>query len=618
MNFRFDDILPYLASAYRRGVLVPFIGSGMSVPSCAGWVRFLVGLAGEAGITVPANLQNGSRRKVEAAELYRLADRAVRGLSTLSATTRANAYRRALLSNNKAPGTCDIPEQTRALARRHWPLVLTTNYDDLYVVSRWRQSSGGATVSPEAPEVLGRGVEDCHKIVRSLDTPTRPILWALQGFLGGQAERHEKLLPDARRRLELESQVVAGHQQYQNVINAQAHFRRAFAEVFHRRSLLFLGSGILEDYLVNLFGEIAHHYGPSPHPHFALFPAMAHKTLDAQFLQTRLGIVPVFFERFDVLPKLLDEMADCLSGTGHAPRAGAAASPVAWMPDELGFSLTNGSRPPFGSVRKFRLRYASLPVPAADGSECVIVSLGRSASNRPLEGSQAKGLLAAAGLMSKSRGSGWRALDLAPSYVYRYGDTALFGISARLRKISQKTADHRDLGIIPEAVQAALSAASRAGFRRVHLGSVASGRQRLWHPFHPFVQTLAGVRCFLAENPDTCIETLEVYVLQPSVWSPVLAGRIPVAEILSSDVAKIWVDVRDPDGASEILGVVARGPTRVKELKKLCGLAPDRWSVDILPRPSRVRPAVKNPDDLLVSPTSLVVFTPRARVEPAA
>ena len=42
---------------------------------------------------------------------------------------------------------------------------------------------------------------------------------------------------------ELAGQVVAGHQQYQNAINAHAHFRRAFAEVFRRRSLLFLGSG---------------------------------------------------------------------------------------------------------------------------------------------------------------------------------------------------------------------------------------------------------------------------------------------------------------------------------------------------------------------------------------
>ncbi|HYH94706.1 SIR2 family protein [Hyalangium sp.] len=611
MDFRFDDILPYLASAYRRGVLVPFIGSGMSVPTCTGWKAFILRLADEAGIAVSANLKNGQRKTLDSAELYRLADRAVRGLGTLSATARANAYRRALIPSGKAPGSCDIPEQTRTLARRHWPLVLSTNYDDLYPVSRWRQSSGGETAAAEAPEVLGRDVEDCHKVVRSLDRPSRPILWALQGFLGGQAALQDKLVSDRRRRLVLEGQVVAGHQQYQNVINSQIHFRRAFAEVFHRRSLLFLGSGILEDYFVNLFGEISHHYGPSPHPHFALFPRMAKKTLDSQFLRTRLGITPVFYDDYGVLPELLDRLANCLSGSGDPPHAGAPATPVAWMHDELGFSLSNGSRPPFGSARKVRLRYAPLPVPARDGSECAIVSVGRTVSNRPLEGGQARTLLAEMGLKVGARGRGWKALDKAPSLVFRFGDEPLFGIAARLRNTTGRTADHRDLGIISESVGAALRAASRAGFRRVHLGPVASGRYRLWHPFHPFVQTLTGVREFFASNPDTRIDTLELHVMHPAVWSPVLAGRIPVAELLSSNVTKIWVDIRDPEGRSEILGVITRGSTKLGDIKKLCGLVPDRWSADILPRPSRLPPAVQNPDDLLVAPTSLVVFTPR-------
>jgi len=172
--------------------------------------------------------------------------------------------------------------------------------------------------------------------------------------------------------------------------------------------------------------------------------------------------------------------------------------------------------------------------------------------------------------------------------------------------------DHRDLGIIADAVSAALLAASQAGFRRVHLGPVASGKYRLWHPFHPFVQTLTGVREFLARHPDTGIETFELHVMSPAVWSPVLAGRIPVAEILSSDVTKIWVDIRDPEGASEILAVIARGPTRLADIKRLCGLAPDRWLADILPRPRQLATAGKDSDEMLVSPTSMVVFTPRA------
>lgn len=607
MDFSFDDILSYLASAYRRGVLVPFIGSGMSVGACTSWQAFLEKLAVEAG------LAGAGGKKVETSELYRLADQAAHGLRILNAEARAHAYRRALLSEEKSAGACAIPPQTQALARRHWPLVLSTNYDDLYVASRLKQSSGGDTTTPEAPEILGRSVEDCHKVVRSLDTPTRPILWALQGYLGGQAATPDTFVPDKERRQELESQVVAGHQQYQNVINSQAHFRRAFAEVFHRRSLLFLGSGILEDYLVNLFGEIAHHYGPSPHPHFALFPQWVRETLDARFLQTRLGILPVYFKDYGELPRLLEHLANCLSGTGHPPHANAPPSPVAWMPDELGFTLSNGSRPPFRRTRKLRLRYVELPVPAEGGSECVVVSLGRRENNHPREGSQARALLGAAGLSSAEDGSSWRALDEAPSLVYRFGDKPIFGIAAR-RKDSPaapptKGPDHRDLNLISQAVCLALSEVSKAGFRTVHIGPVSSGRHRQWHPFHPFVQTLVGVRQFLAESPSTSIETIELHVMSPSVWSPVLAGRIPVAEILSSEVAKIWVDIRDPDGASEILAIIARGPTSLEVIKKLCGLDPARWKADILPRPSEA-PVQDTSNEQVVAPTSLVVLTP--------
>ncbi|HZI03792.1 MAG TPA: hypothetical protein VEZ71_07205, partial [Archangium sp.] len=55
----FDDILPFLASAYRRGVLVPFIGSGMSIPACTGWLDFLTQLADAAGVPVPDHLRKG-------------------------------------------------------------------------------------------------------------------------------------------------------------------------------------------------------------------------------------------------------------------------------------------------------------------------------------------------------------------------------------------------------------------------------------------------------------------------------------------------------------------------------------------------------------------------------
>jgi hypothetical protein len=108
---RFDDILPHLIDAYRRGVLVPFIGSGMSRPACTGWQPFVEKLAGEAGLEIPKP-SDGSTGELPPAELYRLADKAVHRLRHKNVEERADAYRRALLDAPGASGFCAVPPQT--------------------------------------------------------------------------------------------------------------------------------------------------------------------------------------------------------------------------------------------------------------------------------------------------------------------------------------------------------------------------------------------------------------------------------------------------------------------------------------------------------------------------
>jgi hypothetical protein len=245
--------------------------------------------------------------------------------------------------------------------------------------------------------------------------------------------------------------------------------------------------------------------------------------------------------------------------------------------------------------------------------------VGRDSDNQLLQGTQAATLLAdavKAGLLPDAEPRHWHALDEEPSYVYRFGDAPIFGVAARMKLppgdgVADDAQDRRDLGIISDAVFAALREVARAGFRRVRLGPVASGRYRLWHPIHPFVQTLLGVRRFFAEHPDTELQVVDAHVMAPAVWSPVLAGKIPVGDILSSDVMKVWVDIRDPDGTSEIFAVIVRGPTPVADIKRLCGLDPRRWSTEVLPRSRQDTPESRDEDTLLVAPTSIVVFSPR-------
>ncbi len=646
---RFDDVLPYLASAYRRSLLVPFIGSGMSVGTCTNWERFVEGLASAAGLQAPA--APGGLRDTSA--LYRFADKAVLGLNTLDTHARVEAYRAALNKEGKAAGTCGIPTQTQSLAQCYWPLVLSTNYDDLYIASRINQSAPakmtgsrrtGSSAALEEneraetdiPEVLGRSIEDSHKVLRSLDSQTRPILWALQGFIGGQARTSEALIPEPPRRQELANQMVLGHQQYQQAINTQPHFRRAFAEVFSRRSLLFLGSGILEDYLINLFGEIVHNYGPGPHPHFALIcrqsfedakdPSKSRPPPDPQFFQMRLGITPVLFDTFEQLPEMLDRLAEAVGARTRSSSSGASP-PVSWMPDELGFGLTDGLSPS-KEVRRLRLRYAPLPVPRGSG-ECVVVSVGRARDNsRPVHGNQANGFLESArseGLVASTGAEGWTPLrgTYSAPLTFRFGDTPVFAIAARIDLPAplppvhpDDPEDDRDLGIIVDAVVESLRGVEEAGFTHVHLGPVASGQYRLWAPLHPFIQTLAGVRQYFEAHPHSKLQLVEFHIFSPSVWFPIVAGKIPVGEVLSSRMMKIWVDVRNAEGVSELFAVTTGGqePVTIGTIKELCGLPSDRWNAELLPRQRKDEPS--NADDRLVTPTSIVVFSPRPPTGP--
>jgi hypothetical protein len=428
----------------------------------------------------------------------------------------------------------------------------------------------------------------------------------LQGFLGGQAAPPERFIRRERRPAFV-NQVVVGHQQYQNVTNAQPHFRRAFAEVFRRRSFLFLGSGLLEEYLINLFGEILHHFGPSPRPHFALVPEERRNVLDPQFLQTRLGVVPIFYGNHDELPMFLGELAERIRGTSGEP-------PVAWMMDELGFAFANGTLAPSDTVRRVKLRHLSyptgLPVPAEGLSECTIANLGRDDGSVLREGSRAGALIEKA----QKRGVKWQPWvpsDEEPSYAYRYGTSPIFGVCARSRNASPGQGhEWGDLSTIPEAVYSALCTVDTAGFRSVNLGPVASEPQSPWNPRHQFVQTLAGIRLFFASTPGTIIETLTLHVFEPSVWSEIVSGKVPVSEFLSSAVTTFWVEVRDAEGEPEFHSVTVRGSTTVGQLKELCGLEREHWSTEILP-PSTKPVSLDREDELEVVPTSIVIFSPR-------
>lgn len=593
-DLEFDEVLPHIVTFYRKGLLAPFIGSGMSRPTCTSWTAMLSKLAEETGLP---HASFGRDEIVPSTTLYRLADLIVSALRPLLQEERAAKYRNALRawdSTEKAT----VPLQTLALARLFWPLVLTTNYDDLF----WSATEGRAR-----PDIVGRKLEDCHRLLRSLDDSSPPILWALQGFLGGQREDPAGIIRDARHRLGLANQIVLGHQQYQRTINAEAHFRRAFAEVFRRRSLLFLGSGLLEDYLVNLFGEIIHHHGPGPYPHFALLSKAERERFDPWFLQTRLGIVPVFYAGHGELPAYLDHLAAAVEARTRGSRPRAATAEL----NQFGFDLFRGQT---GDEAPFRIEISNAPLPIPDPTdgECSVVSVGRW-KNEPLEGGQVRDHLAVArekGLISDSERIDWIPLDEAPSYIFRYGSTSVFAVAARRRDLSGREHDRRDLGIIPEAINILLTKIDALGFKTVYMGAIASGRRAPWHPIHPFAQVLRGIRRFAAQRKERNLDRVCLSIVNPAVWYPILANKIPVLELISSDLVTHRVEVSDSDGGLECFSVTLRESPLLGELLMFCRMDRKRWRVTILP-PATDEDTWEPQDDTVIVPTMTVALIPR-------
>jgi hypothetical protein len=179
--------------------------------------------------------------------------------------------------------TDEIPLQTKVLAKIRWPLVISTNYDDLYFGECLRQVDGK---QPVGVRVLGRSPKDCKTALSSLHGPfDRQYIWHVQGFLGGQYGG--PVLSKVTNLIDLREQLVIGHAEYRVVTNSSPHFRRCFGEVCKSCSFLFLGSSLTEEYFMNLFGEVLDLCGPSHIPHFAL--AMK-GTVNTHFLAEQMNI----------------------------------------------------------------------------------------------------------------------------------------------------------------------------------------------------------------------------------------------------------------------------------------------------------------------------------------
>ncbi len=340
----------------RRAELVPFIGAGMSSCLCADW-RDLISRLEEAAFEEAAQIAN--RPKIDdntpEVELVKRADAATQRLRRGPPEEFSIKLRKALFKGGQ------IPPQTTDLAQIAWPLVLTTNYDNAFACA-YEQKFGENGLA-----VVGRSAEDCQRVLTSLNVAGRTLVWALQGHLG---EPFKVSTQDDDKRLSAE--VVIDYSEYRRVTHRAPHFRRAFAEVFRHRSLLFLGSGLKENYLQDLFGEVLEIYGPSTRTHFAIMPK---GEVDPRFMYERFQIAVIGYPKGEHI-KLQEWLSDLKSELDKT-----TGVPVSWG---WGALEHDGER----DVRESNLELEVFrgPLPDRQGNrECLVVSAGRERESERFE-----------------------------------------------------------------------------------------------------------------------------------------------------------------------------------------------------------------------------------------
>lgn len=554
-SMAFESALPRLAAAHDQGVLVPFLGAGMSRPACPDWKTLVAALEREGGVA-------GDPGATGSADLVRRANRVVRVLKRRDEDGFAGALRRALYGGTGAPEP-EVPAQTAALARTWWPLVMTTNYDDLFATAYERVFD-----SPrDALTVAGRSPQDSQAVLSSLSAPAGgSLLWALQGYL--PRRRSTRLAA-------LEEELVVGHEEYRRVTHTALHFRRAFAEVFRRRSLLFLGSSLSEAYLLDLFGEVLEFSGANPLPHYALVRG---GTVDVAFLRSRFNIIALEFADFADLPRWLDRLHEEI----QAPRT----RPVRWS-FRLG-TARGGRGAPAKAEDDLEIVRGLLPLPGE--GECVAVSAGVGGQETLWFSPQVAEELILPAWPPPAFGRGFHAVPLSPRYVFGHPAPGGAGVVPVVAVVAREGAEHedlrsdrRDLRIVGEAATELFAWASGQGFARLRMQLLASGKTSHFPARFSLAETIRAFGRWKRRSGSPL--PLAIHLVDPGALFEVSTGRLDVVELLTCDDLRFWVEVVDGGRVLERELIFAPPERTVGELADHFDVRSRGWEVEVSPRP---------------------------------
>ena len=528
-----------LRGAYDRGRLVPFLGSGMSIPTCTNWTEFVQRLEYRAGIRQHADQQGATRLMERAAT-------AMHALRLRDGASLTNAIREAVYMRSDP----QITDSTKALSQIYWPLVCTTNYDELYAsglraalrdcqsgrrpAREQRSSRAQRSALPGDSmrlEVLGRSEADCRIVLQQLAFPTKRVLWALQGFLR-PTEPMPDLIEDEDRLFRLEQELVVGHAEYRRAAHRTPHFRRVFAEVFRSRSFLFVGAGLSEPYFRALFDEIIELTGAPVRPHYAFVREGA---VDPDFMKREYHIICYCYppkEHFRIT-KWIDSFRTYL-GSNRVRLAG-------WSYD-VGAPYKANAAPLQASFRV--VRSALIQIDQIEKGEAIAISCGRDRGGANGE-EPAKPVPGSAGARALKLGEDRSHVWHGPWIVQWNRCDNAFGIVAR------ESGDERTPRAIREAFYEFLKHAHEQGIHKVHMQLLAAGKQRQFAPWVSLAQMARAygdwARQFGTKRPPV---EATVYVVDPGVLSLLQGGFLDVSEELDGGHLRISVDSIEADGSS--------------------------------------------------------------------
>lgn len=608
-------LLEEIGAAYDAGRLVPFIGAGMSRPVCRDWPGLIVALerlARISGELHPAGSPDDAaylRRAARALDQLRFG----RGMPT------AEIVRRTLLESRPDRP----PPQTRALADLDWPLVISTNYDDLYPAAVHQKALGTRSFRRSDSEdverqmsvvqVAGRSSTDCHRILSSLSHPAPPMLWAIQGYLGGQAliDTGSDLLSDSpdlvyrewmrpcgsadRAELDrMQNDIVVGHADYRRVAARSEGFRRTFAEVFRNRSLLFLGSGLADRYLLDLFSQVIELHGPGPRPHFAI---AARGTLDPEFLRHNYGIWVHEIAHHREVPVLLGQLARrepqqvrriqvSTRPRASSPKPGVLSIVTSDLPETIrptqGVVLSGG-----GSRSWVRVSGRSVEFLRRSG----LVELARGADRRAVGQlfAPVPGCEFLYGLKQPGPGGGplvlvARArLDSGSELARTIRPLPAAGRPDRAGSGESKGRLWRDLRVTAFALEEALDAANAAGKTELLSTLLAAGDLRTAPPSYVLIEMIRS----WARSSSRARVDLTIHVTDEQVIADLHSHRIDVQRLLQSnaDTIEFWLETVGSDGTTNRSLMIEPADRPVHELTREFGITGGGWEVTVEPVP---------------------------------